>query len=258
MDDLIDFGSVSRSAATFLRSAVIDGRNILVSGGTGTGKTTFLNILSSFIPYKQRIVTIEDTTELRLHQEHVVTLESKPANVEGVGEYTIRDLVTNALRMRPDRILVGECRGGEALDMVQAMNTGHDGSMTTLHANSAHEVLERLEVLILMAADLPVVSIHRQVTSAIDLIVHIDRYPGGQRKVTQISELTGIDPDTKRANTTDIYNFRQSTDTLRPTGYLPSFIDSLVEKKLIELDFLYENYGELSETVEASNNGDHH
>ncbi|OUT63004.1 MAG: hypothetical protein CBB70_14975, partial [Planctomycetaceae bacterium TMED10] len=173
MDDLIDFGSISRSAATFLRSAVIDGRNILVSGGTGTGKTTFLNILSSFIPYKQRIVTIEDTTELRLHQEHVVTLESKPANVEGVGEYTIRDLVTNALRMRPDRILVGECRSGEALDMVQAMNTGHDGSMTTLHANSAHEVLERLEVLILMAADLPVVSIHRQVTSAIDLIVHI-------------------------------------------------------------------------------------
>ena len=256
MDDLIDFGSISRSAATFLRSAVIDGRNILVSGGTGTGKTTFLNILSSFIPYKQRIVTIEDTTELRLHQEHVVTLESKPANVEGVGEYNIRDLVTNALRMRPDRILVGECRGGEALDMVQAMNTGHDGSMTTLHANSAPEVLERLEVLILMAADLPVISIHRQVTSAIDLIVHIDRHPGGQRKVTQISELTGIDPDTKRANTTDIYNFRSSTDTLRPTGYLPSFIDSLVEKNLIELDFLYENYGELANTAEASPNGD--
>ena len=256
MDDLIEFGSISRSAATFLRSAVIDGRNILVSGGTGTGKTTFLNILSSFIPYKQRIVTIEDTTELRLHQEHVVTLESKPANVEGVGEYTIRDLVTNALRMRPDRILVGECRGGEALDMVQAMNTGHDGSMTTLHANSAHEVLERLEVLILMAADLPVISIHRQVSSAIDLIVHIDRQPGGQRKVTQISELTGIDPDTKRANTTDIYNLRSSTDTLRPTGYLPSFIDSLVEKNLIELDFLYENYGELSNAPEASSDGD--
>ena len=257
MDDLIEFGSISRSAATFLRSAVIDGRNILVSGGTGTGKTTFLNILSSFIPYKQRIVTIEDTTELRLHQEHVVTLESKSANVEGVGQYTIRDLVTNALRMRPDRILVGECRGGEALDMVQAMNTGHDGSMTTLHANSAHEVLERLEVLILMAADLPVISIHRQVTSAIDLIVHIDRYPGGQRKVTQISELTGIDPDTKRANTTDIYNFRQSSDTLRPTGYLPSFIDSLVEKNLIELDFLYENYGESPPSTDANKNGEH-
>jgi pilus assembly protein CpaF len=258
MDDLIEFGSISRSAATFLRSAVIDGRNILVSGGTGTGKTTFLNILSSFIPYKQRIVTIEDTTELRLHQEHVVTLESKPANVEGVGEYTIHDLVTNALRMRPDRILVGECRSGEALDMIQAMNTGHDGSMTTLHANSAHEVLERLEVLILMAVDLPVISIHRQVSSAIDLIVHIDRYPGGQRKVTQIAELSGIDPDTKRVNTTDIYNIRQSTDTLRPTGYLPSFIDSLVEKKLIELDFLYENYSSPSEINAASQNGGQH
>ncbi len=254
MDDLIEFGSISRSAATFLRSAVIDGRNILVSGGTGTGKTTFLNILSSFIPYKQRIVTIEDTTELRLHQEHVVTLESKPANVEGVGEYTIRDLVTNALRMRPDRILVGECRGGEALDMVQAMNTGHDGSMTTLHANSADEVLERLEVLILMAADLPVISIHRQVTSAIDLIVHIDRWPGGQRKVTQIAEITGIDPDTKRANTTDIYNIRQTSSSLRPTGYLPSFIDSLVDKNLIDLDFLYENYNESAN--QPSTNGE--
>ena len=258
MDDLIEFGSISRSAATFLRSAVIDGRNILVSGGTGTGKTTFLNILSSFIPYKQRIVTIEDTTELRLHQEHVVTLESKPANVEGVGAYTIRDLVTNALRMRPDRILVGECRGGEALDMVQAMNTGHDGSMTTLHANSAHEVLERLEVLILMAVDLPVISIHRQVSSAIDLIVHIDRYPGGQRKVTQIAELGEIDPDTKRVNTTDIYNIRQSTHTLRPTGYLPSFIDNLIEKNLIELDFLYENYSDSSASSGASQNGDSH
>ena len=258
MDDLIEFGSISRSAATFLRSAVIDGRNILVSGGTGTGKTTFLNILSSFIPFKQRIVTIEDTTELRLHQEHVVTLESKPANVEGVGEYTIRDLVTNALRMRPDRILVGECRGGEALDMVQAMNTGHDGSMTTLHANSAHEVLERLEVLILMAADLPVISIHRQVTSAIDLIVHIDRWPGGQRKVTQIAELTGIDPDTNRANTTDIYNIRRAKSALRPTGYLPSFIDSLVEKNLIDLDFLYENYTETTVESHASTNGDNH
>ncbi len=256
MDDLIDFGSISHAAANFLRSAVIDGRNILVSGGTGSGKTTFLNILSSFIPYKQRIVTIEDTTELRLHQEHVVTLESKPSNVEGVGEYTIRDLVTNALRMRPDRILVGECRGGEALDMVQAMNTGHDGSMTTLHANSAHEVLERLEVLILMAADLPVVSIHRQVSSAVDLIVHIDRQPGGQRKVTQVAEITGIDPDTKRVSTTDIFNIRETSNLLRPTGYLPSFIDSLVEKKLIELDFLYEKENNLDSFNTVPQNGD--
>ena len=155
MDDLIEMGSITAAAATFLRACVIDRRNVLVSGGTGTGKTTMLNVLSSFIPYKERIITIEDTIELRLHQEHVVTLETKPANVEGAGEYTIRDLVKNALRMRPDRIIVGECRGGEALDMIQAMNTGHDGSMTTVHANSAEEVVERLEVLVLMAADLP-------------------------------------------------------------------------------------------------------
>ena len=172
--------SVTTAAANFLRACVIDRRNILVSGGTGTGKTTLLNVLSSFIPFKERIVTIEDTTELRLHQEHVVTLETKPPNIEGAGEYTIRDLVKNALRMRPDRIIVGECRGAEALDMIQAMNTGHDGSMTTVHANSAREVIERLEVLVLMAADLPVASIHRQIASALDLIVHISRLPGGR------------------------------------------------------------------------------
>ncbi|MDA1018282.1 MAG: ATPase, T2SS/T4P/T4SS family [Planctomycetota bacterium] len=249
MDDLIEFGSITRSAATFLRAAVIDRRNILVSGGTGTGKTTFLNILSGFIPYKERIVTIEDTTELRLHQEHVVTLESKPANVEGVGQYTIRDLVTNSLRMRPDRILVGECRGPEALDMLQAMNTGHDGSMTTLHANSSSEVLERLEVLVLMAADLPVISIHRQVSSAIDLIVQIDRVPGGGRKVTQISELTGVDPESNRTNITDIYSVR-GNQGLQPTGYLPTFVDVLVEKGLLDLEFLY---GETS--PQADRNG---
>jgi pilus assembly protein CpaF len=238
MDDLIDLNSVSKPAATFLRSCVIDNRNILVSGGTGTGKTTMLNVLSSFIPFKQRIVTIEDTTELRLHQEHVVTLETKPPNIEGAGEYTIRDLVKNSLRMRPDRILVGECRGGEALDMVQAMNTGHDGSMTTVHANSAAEVVERLEVLILMAADLPIVSIHRQVASALDIIVHISRMPGGRRAVTQVSEVLRYDPDEKRVSVVDIFNYRNGV-TLRPTGYLPSFIDSLVEKDLLDLEFLY-------------------
>ena len=159
-----------------------------------------LNVLSSFIPYKERIVTIEDTTELRLHQEHVVTLETKPANVEGAGEYTIRDLVKNALRMRPDRIIVGECRGAEALDMIQAMNTGHDGSMTTVHANSAREVIERLEVLVLMAADLPVTSIHRQIASALDLIVHISRLAGRPRAVTQISEVVALSiPTTSRS-----------------------------------------------------------
>ena len=238
MDDLVEMDSISRAAAMFLRSCVVDRRNILVSGGTGTGKTTLLNVLSGFIPVRERIVTIEDTTELRLHQEHVVTLETKPANVEGAGEYTIRDLVKNSLRMRPDRILVGECRGPEALDMIQAMNTGHDGSMTTVHANSAREVVERLEVLVLMAADLPVVSIHRQICSAIDLIVHISRLPSGARVVTQIAEVLRVDPENKQIVINDIFNFRDGL-TLRPTGYLPSFVDSLVDKDLLDLRFLY-------------------
>jgi Flp pilus assembly CpaF family ATPase len=238
MDDLVDMGSMTPSAAVFLRACVIDRKNILVSGGTGTGKTTMLNVLSSFIPHKERIVTIEDTTELQLHQDHVVTLESKQANVEGAGAYTIRDLVKNALRMRPDRIIVGECRGPEAIDMLQAMNTGHDGSMTTVHANSSEEVVKRLEVLVLMAVDLPVVSIHRQISSAIDIVVQITRLPGGKRVVTQISEVSGIDPDTKQLIVTDIYNYRDG-QTLHPTGYLPSFVESLIQKKLLELKFLY-------------------
>jgi pilus assembly protein CpaF len=238
MDDLVELETISRAAATFLRASVIDRRNILVSGGTGSGKTTLLNVLGSFVPFKERIVTIEDTVELRLHQEHVVTLEAKPPNIEGTGAYTIRDLVRNALRMRPDRIIVGECRGPEALDMVQAMNTGHDGSLTTVHANSAKEVIERLEVLILMAADLPVSSIHRQIVSAIDLIVHISRMPGGRRVVTQISEVTRIDPDTKQVVVLDIFNFRDGR-SLQPTGYLPSFVDSLVDKELLDQEFLY-------------------
>jgi Flp pilus assembly CpaF family ATPase len=238
MDDLIDIGSVTPSAAMFLRACVIDRKNILVSGGTGTGKTTMLNVLSSFIPQKERIITIEDTTELQLHQDHVVTLESKQANVEGAGAYTIRDLVKNALRMRPDRIIVGECRGGEAIDMLQAMNTGHDGSMTTVHANSSEEVIKRLEVLVLMAVDLPVVSIHRQIASAIDVIVQITRMPGGKRVVTQVSEVTGIDSETNQLIITDIYNYRTSA-ALQPTGYLPSFVESLIAKNLLQLEFLY-------------------
>jgi Flp pilus assembly CpaF family ATPase len=243
MDDLIELGSMTPSAAVFLRACVIDRKNILVSGGTGTGKTTMLNVLSSFIPHKDRIVTIEDTTELQLHQDHVVTLESKQANVEGAGAYTIRDLVKNALRMRPDRIIVGECRGPEAIDMLQAMNTGHDGSMTTVHANSAEEVIKRLEVLVLMAVDLPVVSIHRQIASAIDVVVQITRLPGGKRVVTQVSEVSGIDPDTQQLIITDIYNFRDGK-VLHPTGYLPTFVESLIQKKLLELRFLYGREGE--------------
>ena len=238
MDDLIEKRSVTSAAAMFLRACVVDRRNVLVSGGTGTGKTTMLNVLSSFIPHRDRIVTIEDTTELQLHQDHVVTLEAKPANVEGAGAYTIRDLVKNALRMRPDRIVVGECRSGEALDMLQAMNTGHDGSMTTVHANSNEDVLKRLEVLVLMAVDLPVVSIQRQIASAVDIIVQIDRKPGGRRVVTQVSEVVGYDPDRNDLVMHDIFNFRD-TEKLLPTGYMPSFVDSLIEKNLLKLEFLY-------------------
>jgi Flp pilus assembly CpaF family ATPase len=240
MDDLIDFKSITKAAATFIRACVIDHRSVLISGGTGSGKTTMLNVLSSFIPYKERVITIEDTCELRLHQEHVVSLESKPANVEGVGAYLIRDLVRNALRMRPDRIVVGECRGGEALDMIQAMNTGHAGSMTTVHANSAEEVIERLELLMLMGAELPMSSIHRQIASAVDIIVHIDRLPTGKRVVTQVSEVTGVHPHTTDVMITDIFNRRDGL-SLRPTGYMPSFADSLVEKNLLEIEFLYGN-----------------
>jgi len=239
MDDLIEFGTLNKAAATFIRACVVDHRSILISGGTGSGKTTMLNVLSAFIPYKQRIVVIEDTTELRLHQEHVVSLESKPPNIEGTGAYTIRDLVRNALRMRPDRIVVGECRGAEALDMIQAMNTGHNGSMTTVHANSSTEVIERLELLMLMGAELPVSSIHRQIASAIDLVVHIDRLPSGKRVVSQVSEITGVHPETTDVIVTDIFN-RRDRKRLRPTGYMPTFVDTLVEQDLLELEFLYD------------------
>ena len=244
VDDLIERGSITRPAAEFLRACVIDDRNILVSGGTGSGKTTLLNILSGFIPHKQRIVTIEDTSELRLLQEHVVSLESKLANVEGTGAYTIRDLLKNALRMRPDRIIVGECRGPEALDMLQAMNTGHDGSLTTVHANSAAEVLQRLEVLVLMAAELPIQAIHRQIESAIDIIVHISRMSGGRRAVVQISEVAGVDPTTGRVRIRDIFNLRGGSEELQPTGYLPTFVDRLMELNLLDTKFLYAKRGD--------------
>ena len=238
MDDLLEIGSLTPAAAMFLRACVINRRNILVSGGTGTGKTTMLNVLSSFIPHKERIVTIEDTTELQLHQDHVVTLETKPPNVEGAGEYNIRDLVRNALRMRPDRIIVGECRGPEALDMLQAMNTGHDGSMTTIHANSTEDVLKRLEVLVLMAVELPVVSIQRQIASAIDIVVQIDRQPGGRRMVSQVSEVAGYDPERQGLVVTDIFDLRDGK-ALQPTGYMPSFVDQLIQRDLLRLEFLY-------------------
>jgi pilus assembly protein CpaF len=196
MDDLVRFGSVVPEATSLLKAMVEARLNIIVSGGTGSGKTTFLNILSNYIPSGERIVTVEDAAELLLSQEHVVRLESRPANIEGRGAVTIRDLVKNCLRMRPDRIVVGECRSGEALDMLQAMNTGHDGSLTTLHANTPRDALARLETLVLMAGfDLPVRAIREQVASAVDAVVQIERMRDGSRKVTSITEVVGMEGD---------------------------------------------------------------
>jgi len=196
IDDLIGFGTINRQAATFLNLGVRGRLNVLVSGGTGSGKTTLLNVLSSFIPANERIVTIEDAVELQLMQEHVVQLESRPPNIEGKGQITIRDLVRNSLRMRPDRIIVGEVRGGEALDMLQAMNTGHDGSLGTVHANTPRDVLSRLETMVLMSGmELPISAIRQQMAAAIDIIVQLARLRDGSRRVTQITEITGMEAD---------------------------------------------------------------
>lgn len=230
VEQLIEYGSLTKSMADFLRACVLARLNIVISGGTGSGKTTMLNVLSKYIPEDERIVTIEDTAELRLDQEHVVRLESQPASVEGRGTVTIRDLVHNSLRMRPDRIIVGECRGGEALDMLQAMNTGHDGSLTTIHANTPRDTLSRMETLTLMAGmDLPLRVVREQIASAVDLIVQTSRLKGGSRKVTAITEVAGMEGDT--IVMTDIFKFDQtgiSSDDkvqgeLRPTGIRPMF-----------------------------------
>jgi pilus assembly protein CpaF len=193
MDELVSIGALTREAATFLESAVSQHLNIIISGGTGSGKTTMLNALSQFIPDHERVITIEDAAEIRLVKPHVVRLESRPPNVEGTGEVTIRDLVRNSLRMRPDRIIVGECRGGEALDMLQAMNTGHDGSITTGHANTPRDMLRRLETMVLVGGiDIPIRAIREQIASALDLIVHVSRMHDGKRAVTSITEIAGI------------------------------------------------------------------
>jgi pilus assembly protein CpaF len=232
VENLISFGSLSEGMAEFLRACVKARLNILVSGGTGSGKTTTLNVLSSFIPVDERIVTIEDAAELRLQQPHVVTLESRPSNIEGKGEITIRDLVRNALRMRPDRIIVGEVRSGEALDMLQAMNTGHDGSLTTAHANSPRDALSRLETMVLMAGmDFPVRAIREQVSSAIDLILQQSRIQDGSRKVTYITEVQKMEGDTIVLQ--DLFRYDQShidengksVGTFVSTGLQPSFLD---------------------------------
>ncbi|MGZ3666589.1 MAG: CpaF family protein, partial [Ktedonobacterales bacterium] len=230
-EDLVRFGSISPAMVDFLRACVQVRLNVIVSGGTGSGKTTLLNVLSSFIPNDERIITIEDAAELQLRQEHVIPLEARPANIEGKGRISIRDLVANALRMRPDRIVVGECRSGEALDMLQAMNTGHEGSMTTVHSNSPRDTLSRLETLVLMAGmELPLRAIREQIASAIQLIVHQERMKDGSRKVTNISEVLRMEGDV--ISMQDLFVFEQSgiengrvVGRLRPTGIRPSFID---------------------------------
>jgi pilus assembly protein CpaF len=231
VDDLIRFGSVTPEMATFLKACVEARLNIIVSGGTGSGKTTTLNVLSHWIPADERIVTVENAAELQLRQDHVVTLESRPANIEGKGEVSIRDLVINCLRMRPDRIVVGECRGGESLDMLQAMNTGHDGSLTTLHANSPRDALGRLETMCLMAGmDLPVRAIREQIASAVDLFVQQERMKDGTRKLTSVTEVQGMEGDVVVMQ--EIFVFEQTgmeggkiVGRMKPTGIRPKFID---------------------------------
>lgn len=231
VDDLIRFGSVTPEMATFLKACVEARLNIIVSGGTGSGKTTTLNVLSSWIPADERIVTVENAAELQLRQDHVVTLESRPANIEGKGEVSIRDLVINCLRMRPDRIVVGECRGGEALDMLQAMNTGHDGSITTLHANSPRDALGRLETMCLMAGmELPVRAIREQIASAVDVFVQQERMKDGTRKLTSVTEVQGMEGDVVVMQ--EIFLFEQTgleggkrVGRMKPTGIRPKFIE---------------------------------
>jgi pilus assembly protein CpaF len=238
---LVRFGAITERMGTFLTRCVLAKRNVVISGGTGSGKTTLLNVLSGAVPADERIVTIEDAAELQLAQPHVVSLETRPGNMEGKGEYTIRDLLRNALRMRPDRIIVGECRGGEALDMLQAMNTGHDGSLTTTHANSPAEAIARLETLSLMAGvDLPSRAIREQIASSVHVVVQQSRFPDGTRKVSEIAEVVGLDPE-GAVELRPIFRFvRTGTGAagkvvgeFRATGYLPTFLDQFIVMGLV-------------------------
>jgi pilus assembly protein CpaF len=236
VDDLIRFGSITQDIAAFLGACVRGRKNIVIAGGTGSGKTTLLNIVAAFIPEDERIVTVEDAAELNLPQPHVVTLEARPANIEGKGAVTIRDLVRNCLRMRPDRIVVGECRGGEALDMLQAMNTGHDGSLTTAHANTPKDTIARLETMVLMSGmELPVRAIREQIAAAVQLVVQQSRLQDGSRKVTQVSEVAGLEGVIVLK---DIFIYKQTgvdkngrvAGEFRATGHAPEFVKDLASR----------------------------
>jgi pilus assembly protein CpaF len=237
VEDLINFGSLNHQSAQFLEACVKGRLNCVVSGGTGSGKTTLLNVMSSFIPADERIVTVEDAKELQLHQEHVLAMEARPPNIEGKGQVTIRDLVRNCLRMRPDRIVVGEVRGGEALDMLQAMNTGHDGSITTVHSNSPRDTLARVETMTLMAGfDLPIRAIREQMASAIDVVVHLSRLRDGSRRVTHVTEVQGMEGDVITLQDIFLFDFGMGVDEsgrfkghLKPTGIRPKFAEKMAD-----------------------------
>ena len=237
--DMVNYGSVTADMMRFLQSVVVNKQNVIISGGTGSGKTTLLNVLSNHIPHGERVITVEDAAELQLQQPHLVTLEARPANIEGTGMVTIRDLVKNCLRMRPDRIVVGECRGAEALDMLQAMNTGHEGSLTTAHANTPRDMLSRMEVMVLMAGmDLPITAIREQIASAINIIVQQSRFPDGSRKITYITEVTGMESGIIQMQ--DIFRFEQDgydeegkvTGKYKATGQIPEFYEQMRKRGL--------------------------